>query len=383
MSNSEVLERRRWALLGSACLSFFAVGCTFFAVPPLVPELVDRFSLTQFQVGLLMGAISVPAIFLSIPLGAAIDRWAARAAGNWGLALMVIGGALFAISPNYLSLLLGRLLFGIGGLLINLLVARLITTAFAGRELAMAMGIFSAVYPASMIIMFSLHPRLIEILGWRLELIALAALALVAAPLHNLVVPKGFRGTSVENPRGAVRLTTPLIALAFSWMFFFAAFAPVITFAPQWIGTGPKALLTVSLIMWTALILSPVIGKLIDRTGKAALWGVAGLVLLGATMLAMAFHLVPPSAAMILIGCCTAIVPTATYALPGRLVAPAHIGFAFGFITAFSNLGTLLGPSAFGFLRDQSIAWTSAWCAFACLGLIGAAAMAIITKGRK
>ena len=159
------LSRRRWLILLSALLSFFAVAVTFFAVPPLVPELARRFALSHLEIGILMGAIAVPAIFLSIPLGAAIDRWPARAVGNGGLLAMVVGSVIFALAPSYAVLLVGRLIFGIGGLVINLLLARLITRAFAGRELALAMGIFNATYPAGMIVMFSFHPRLVVALG--------------------------------------------------------------------------------------------------------------------------------------------------------------------------------------------------------------------------
>ena len=96
-------------------------------------------------------------------------------------------------------LVIGRLLFGVGGLAINLLLARLVSTAFAGRELSLAMGLFNAVYPASMIVMFSLHPKLLAILGWRGELTALAVMVVLAIPLHNIAVPKNLRGEAAPD----------------------------------------------------------------------------------------------------------------------------------------------------------------------------------------
>ena len=115
------LSSRRWLILASTVVSFFAVGVTFFAVPPLIPELVTRFGLSHLAIGVLMGAISVPAVLFSIPLGAAVDRWPARAAGNVALSLMGLGAVIFALAPNYAALFAGRLLFGVGGLVINLL----------------------------------------------------------------------------------------------------------------------------------------------------------------------------------------------------------------------------------------------------------------------
>jgi predicted MFS family arabinose efflux permease len=374
------LASRRWLILASTVVSFLSVGVTFFAVPPLIPELVARFNLSRLAIGVLMGAISVPAILFSIPLGAAIDRWPARAAGNVALGLMTVGAFLFAIAPGYGALLVGRILFGFGGLAVNLLLARLVTAAFAGRELALAMGIFNAVYPASMILMFSLHPSLQATLGWRGELTALAVMVVLAIPLHNLAVPRNLRGESSRELRAAQPwVSRELAALAASWMLFFAAYASIFTFAPEWAGGGAASLLTVTLIPWVSIFLGPLAGTVIDRIGGAARWVLAGQLILGATLVGMASRVLPPAPAMLLVGVTFAVVATATYALPGALVPAARVGFAFGFITAFSNLGNLAGPALTGAIRDRSPSWSLAWGLLAVGALAGASAAALIS----
>ena len=378
------LAARRWLILFAATFSFFSVGVTFFVVPPLVPELVARFGLSHLEVGVLMGAIAVPAVFLSIPLGAALDRWPARAAGTAGLALMATGGCLFAVAPGYWSLLAGRFLFGIGGLVINLLFARLITKAFQGRELSLAMGIFNAVYPASMIVIFTFHGRLLEVLGWRGELGVLAVLAVLAVPLHLVAVPAA---PSRSEPRtdGAGFMTRPapsLIVLAGSWMFFFAAYASVFTFAPEWAGGGSRGLLVVTAITWVALLANPLLGHVIDRVGLPAVWAGGGLLLLAAVLVLMSFDRLGPLPAMLLVGVAAASVPTAVYSLPVRLVPASQVGFAFGFITAFSNLGTIAGPAATGALRDASASWTTPWLVLSGVALLGALSLLPLARRR-
>lgn len=367
------LASRRWLILASTIISFFSVGVTFFAVAPLIPELIARFELSHFAIGVLAGAISVPAILFSIPLGAAVDRWPARATGNVSLAIMLLGALLFAVAPSYLFLVVGRLLFGVGGLAINLLLARLVSTAFAGRELALAMGIFNAVYPASMITMFSLHPKLLALFGWRGELLVLAVVVLAAIPLHNFAVPRDLRGEAAAGDESREPwITGPLLALAMSWLLFFAGYASVFTFAPEWAGGGTGALLTVSLIPWTAIFLGPVIGSLIDRTGRAEIWVMAGQLLLTGALVTMAFDFLPAALGMVLVGVTFATVATGTYALPASLVRAARVGFAFGFITAFSNLGNLVGPAVTGAIHDRTSGWTYAWIVLACCALVGA-----------
>jgi predicted MFS family arabinose efflux permease len=384
MTTAAELARRRWLVLASAVVSFFAVGATFFAVPPLVPQLASSFALDHLLVGILMGSIAVPAIALSIPLGSAVDRWPARATGNLGLLLMAAGGTVFALAQSYPALLLGRLVFGAGGLLLNLLLARLVTAAFAGRELSLAMGIFNSVYPASMIVMFTLHPVLLRFAGWRGELLALAALAVIALPLHNIALPAGHRSGTIADPspRSRGRVPPALAALAAAWMLFFGVYAAVFTFAPEWAGGDDAALRTVALIAWAALILAPAAGAAIDRVGHPTWWLAGGLALLSGVLAAMAFGAIGMTAAMIAIGGAAAAALTSTYSLPARLVPAANVGFAFGVITAFSNLATLAGPAATGAIRDAGAAWRTPWAMLAAAALAGALIAAGIREPR-
>jgi predicted MFS family arabinose efflux permease len=381
VTGHHTLADRRWLILFSTVVSFFAVGVTFFAVPPLVPQLTEKFDLTHMQIGILMGAIAIPAVFISISLGAAVDRWPSRATGVVGLILMAVGATAFALAPSYLALVLGRLVFGIGGLTMNLLLARLVTEAFMGRELSLAMGIFNSVFPASMILTFTLHPRLLAAMGWRTELLLLAGLAVLALPLHVVAVPANHRGTD-DTPSAATqptrRVTGPLVALSVAWALFFGVYASVFTFSAQWAGGGDAALITVSLIAWTALVLAPFVGAAIDRVGHPARWLATSLVILAAVLAGMSMGLVSPTPAMISVGVCTALALISTYSIPGRIVPAAQVGFAFGFITAFSNLTTLVGPGVTGAIADSVVGWAVPWAVLSAAALIGAAATRFI-----
>jgi MFS family permease len=88
----------------------------------------------------------------------------------------------------------------------------------------------------------------------------------------------------------------------------------------------------------------------------------------------MATSIVPPAAAMLLVGVAFATVSTSTYSMPAAIVSPARVGFAFGFITAFSNLGNLAGPAAAGAVRDRVGEWALVWASLAGLAVLGAVA---------
>ena len=377
MPRSVDIVHQRWPVLASAVVSFFAVGVGFFSMPPLLPQLAVRFGLDNLMAGVLMGSIAVPAIFLSLPLGAGVDRWPPRAAGACGLALMALGGALCAGAAGYPLLLLGRVVFGIGGLVINLLGARLLARVFAGRELSLAMALFLAAYPVSMIACFTLQPLLESALGWRAALAPAPLLALLALPLHLAVVSRGRpAGAVAAAPSGRWPVSGPLLALAAAWCLFFAAYASLVTFAPAWAGSG--GLLVVSTVAWVSLAASPLAGVLLDRTGGARWWAAGGALALAATLALMSAAAVPPLAAMAAVGVVVALVPTAVYSLPGRLVAADAVGFAFGLITSFSNLGAVLGPALAGALRDRTPSWPVLWLVLAATAAAaGACALAV------
>ena len=379
MTTTPDLASRRWLVLSASVFSFFAIGATFFIVPPLIPELVARFGLSHFQIGLLMGSISFPAVVIAIPVGLAVDRWPPLKAGLIGMSLMVVGSVLFATAPSFAGLFFGRLIFGIGGLVVNLLLARLLTAAFDGRELALAMGVFMATYPASMITVYSLQPVLLGWLGWRGELLMLAGLVTLAIPLFVIAVGRAGRPNGVNRLEKANLVpTASLVALGVAWMLFFGVHTSVLTFAPEWAGRGTAALLIVTLVMWVAMVGSPVVGTLIDRVSRPNRWLVCGHVVQAFVVAAMAAGLFGATPAMLGIGLAAALVPTAAYALPGLLVEPQRVGFAFGFITAFSNLGTIVGPSVAGRVLDQTGSWTQVWSVLAVVSATAIVAAALV-----
>jgi MFS family permease len=204
-------------------------------------------------------------------------------------------------------------------------------------------------------------------------------MVILAVPLHNLAVPRDLRGEAATNDqRREPWLSISLVALALSWLIFFGAYASIFTFAPEWAGGGGGALLTVSLIPWVAIVLAPLTGMLIDRTGHAGRWLLAGQLLLTVVLAGMAFRFLPPAPAMLLVGVTFATVATATYSLPATLVAATRVGFAFGFITAFSNLGNLAGPAIAGGIHDRTGSWRLVWILLAVCAAVGAVAALVV-----
>ena len=120
---------------------------------------------------------------------------------------------------------------------------------------------------------------------------------------------------------------------------------------------------------WLAAVVA-LVGILIDRTSSPTRWVLGGLGIQGATLVGTAFGVLSPTPAMFGIGLAAALTPTAVYALPGLLVEPRRVGFAFGFITMFSNLGTIVGPATVGALIDRATGWPFVWGSLAAVAFV-------------
>ena len=103
--------------------------------------------------------------------------------------------------------------------------------------------------------------------------------------------------------------------------------------------------------------------------GAFSLMGVAAIGVFSASL---------PLAAVVALACLslglTGLIPGSVFAAAARTTAaPAMLVLSLGLINQGSNIGTLLGPAALGFLV-QNFGWGTAWLLFAGVAICGIAA---------
>jgi MFS family permease len=131
-----------------------------------------------------------------------------------------------------------------------------------------------------------------------------------------------------------------------------------------------------------AMLGAPFAGAAIDRTGRPQMWCAVSVGLMAVTLGLMATGRLPAVAAMVILGLVAAVVPPALYSLPARLVAAERVGFAFGFITALSNLGAVVGPTLTGAVRDATPEWAAVWGTLAAVALASAVFASLVRSPR-
>jgi MFS family permease len=137
----------RWLILLVLFIARTAMACQFQTVASTGPFLVESFAIDFAWLGTLIGLYMLPGIFIALPGGMLGQRFGARNLVLVGLLLMASGGALMGASTSLLTVAIGRLISGVGAVLINVLMTKMVTDWFAGREIITAMGILVASWP--------------------------------------------------------------------------------------------------------------------------------------------------------------------------------------------------------------------------------------------
>jgi len=361
------MKEYRWIILILTYICMLGFAFVFQSLPPILTLIVKELKLTHSQAGLLMSLFALPAIFLSIPGGLLSDYYGIRKIGIVSLVLMIVGTLIVALSDTFLKVSIGRLLSGVGAVILSILASQLLSQWFVGREIATAMGIYNTAMPVGTIICFSTFGILGENLGWRVPIfvtttvstmVLIVFLLLYRSASDDRSERKENNGKQWRDILSNLRMTGISIWLVgFSWMWFNAAVISFTTFAPDFFVSkgyeiGLAGFLT-SLLMWGSLCISPVVGHLIDRIGGREIF-----IGIGGATLSVAIYLIPSSTnfifPMIIMAIAVALVPAPIFSFPSKILKPTSLGLGFGIISTCMGIGVSFGPSLAGLVRDRT-----------------------------
>src|SRR2546423_1717795 len=172
-------------MLGVLFLARTAMALQFQTVASTGPFLIDALAIDFASLGLLIGLYMLPGVVIALPGGALGQRFGAKRIVLAGLAMMAIGGVMMGLNSSYPLVASERLISGIGAVLFNVMITKMIADWFAGREIVTAMGILVSSWPFGLAIGLIVFGPLAAAYGWRAimhigALSSFAALVLVA-----------------------------------------------------------------------------------------------------------------------------------------------------------------------------------------------------------
>jgi MFS family permease len=323
--------------------------------------MVEELGFNYTQIGLLIGLFMFPGVFIALPGGLLGQRFGDKAVVLVGLGFQAIGALVLANSGVFPVAFVGRLIGGIGAVMLNVQLTKIVNDWFADREIATSMGILMTAWPFGIAMAFSTLGYIATSSDWQTAIYLTAvyssvSLALVALFYHdqsqlasNAVVTISSLWTISK------RELILIISASIVWGIPNASFIVLVGFTPAFLVSNgveiAKAGMLVSLISWISIGSMPLGGWLTDRTGWINIFIIGG-VILNALFIVLLPFLFSVLGCILLFGLTFGAWPGAIMALPSQVLSPQGRSTGFGvFYMLFYGIMAVLPPVA-GWLRD-------------------------------
>jgi MFS family permease len=372
----------RWNILALLFAVRTAMAVQYQSVAAVAPMLVTDYGIGIADVGLLISLYLAPGIVLALPGGTIGARFGDKVSVLGGLALMSIGGLVMVLAETWAGQIVGRLVAGTGGVLLNVLMSKMIVDWFSGREIATAMAIFVNSWPVGIAIGLVLLPPIVVYGGVYVAFLVCTALVV----LGLIALATLYR----EPPALSLVATPPLpawpdraavyavVAAGAVWSFFNAGMAMLFGFGPSMLverGWSIEAAgSATSLALWIIAISVPVGGYVTDYLKRPAAMIVASCLIFAVLMLA-ATRVEGVIPVFVALGIFGGLPAGAIMSLPALMLNPATRAVGMGIYFTVFYLGMVLGPLVGGMVGSTfgtsaaTFDLAAVWLGCACLSV--------------
>ena len=374
---------KRWWCLGALTLARAAMGFQFQAVAAVGPLMAASLGLDKGQLGWLVGLYLLPGAVIALPGGLLGRRFGDKRLVLVGLALMGIGGIWLGFSQSFAEASAARSLSGIGAVMLNVLVTKMVADWFDGKERLLAMSILINSWPIGIGIALLVVGQLGQHDGWQWGMFSTAVFAAIgfAAVVAVYRAPAGA-APAVTSGLGLATLTRTewrrLLLGSLPWLLYNASFQIMMSFMPSFfVDNGFELARATSLSAVSAIgfVVGVQAGGLLlkrsahpDLICHAALagWCVALLALSTGTA---------PLPWVVLGGLLGGLPAAALVSLPAEVLRPESRSAGMGIFFTVYYFGCAILPTVAGLLYDRAgggaALWMAAGLASACIPILG------------
>ncbi len=358
-----------WLILAVMFLARAAMGFQFQSVASVAPFLIHSLRLNYAEIGTLIGLFSLPGAVVSLPAGLFGRHVPDKAIASAALALMAIGGVMLGLSHGYAMAFWGRLLSGVGGVMLNVALTKMTTDWFASRGIVLAMGILLASWPLGIAAGLVFQSAMAAAVGWP-EVMYLAAgisglAMLLVLGLYRAPDASGRKTRKAGKTRQPAALITlppvkeslPALVGGAIWgsynigMIVFFSFGPLLLVEQ---GALPvQAASWTSVALWICMFSLPLGGFLIHRIGHGH-----AAIAVGCFIAAWALALLPsglwPIGLSAVLGLALGPPAAAIMALPAEALSLKNRASGLGLFFTVHYALMAGGPVVAGYLHDLS-----------------------------
>jgi predicted MFS family arabinose efflux permease len=360
----------------------FGLGLAFlaayqqFKLPVVLPVLLADYGYDRTLAGGFMSIYAFFGLFLSIPLGRAIQRHGTASLLLWALALMILGNGLALVAPQSGWLMLvSRGMEGIAFAVLAIGGAALANANASQQSLSLVAGLMAAWIPVGQLTATVLAPLAIATSGWRLLwVLGIAATTLffvwtIINRVSGRVVLTPARTSPADNTGADAEPTTrerrALILTGILFMLWSGQYFAYMTWLPQYLvevhglsvtGAEWGYAIPVTLVMVVCVLT----GWLLQRGVSLGALIVSSLIIQTAVWWLLPFTGGGATgiASLVMYGIGAGVVPTCLFAMPSVILGRGHgTARAFGFVMTGRNMGVLIGPV----LVAQVFKMTGSW----------------------
>lgn len=379
------MTSNRWLILAVLFFARLTMAFQFQSVAALSPLLVADYGVGLADVGFLIGLYFAPGVFFALPGGVIAARFGDKRIVSFGLILMLLGGAITAVTQDWNALVIGRFVLGAGGVILNVVMTKMVVDWFTGHEMSTAMAIFINSWPIGIALALLVLPALATAGGIALAWWALWAVVAAGFVLFALIYqpPEGIKATSATLERAAFPVAA-LVLAGLVWALYNTALAMVFGFGPSvLIQQGwslAQAGSVTSLFMVIFSIALPIGGVIADRTGRKD--AIIYLSLISFAVLMPVMLYLPATALMIfcIVGALFALGAGPVMTLPSDVLSPASRSFGMGVFFTIYYATMMVGPRVAGGLAEAADDAGMAILAGAVMALLAAGSLALFRR---
>ena len=351
--------QNRWAILFVLFLARTVVAFQFQSVASTGSFLVHAFAIDFSRLGTLIGLYMLPGIFIAIPGGMLAQRYGAKQLVLAGLILMAAGGALTGASPTFFVLAIGRVISGVGAVLINVLLTKMVADWFARHEIVTAMAILLASWPLGIALGLLLFTPLAAAHSWNAVMFVTAAMALASFVLMAAT----YRDLPDVPVASTARLNLSLtpdewlgVSLAGAiWMTYNVGYIVLISFLPDLFITDGYSIAAaariVSFLGWALIPTLPLAGYLAEYLRRPNAFLIGGFLISGLAAAALPFvanPILPFAVLAVVIGAPAGLI----MALPAQTLKQENRAGGMGVYFTWYYAGMAILPALAGMTRD-------------------------------
>jgi predicted MFS family arabinose efflux permease len=355
---------QRWLILAVLTLVRTTMGFQFQGIAALGAYLTNELTFSYTALGTLMGIYLLPGALFALPGGWFGSKFGDKKMVLIGMAMMTFGGAMLALSKNFEVMIIGRLVSGIGAILLNVLVTKMVTDWFAGQRIVLAMGILISSWPLGIAIALLIMGPLAESFGLSLAFSAPVALCsisiLLVAAIYTPPDTSQNEATEVDcKPRyGLSRYEFwGCILSGCVWCFYNIALILPLSFGPDFlIAQGVEYSIVgaiTSLTGWLIIPALPLGSWFAERLGKPYLIMIPSFV-----AIAVVTWLIPLTSwyavMFALLGILFGLAGGLIMALPAQVLQVENRAVGMGIFFTVYYMGMGIGSSIAGYARDAS-----------------------------